>query len=238
MEDEQRAYQARLATRDIRTWEPPLPKKDKVQGGGDWLPFYGLTCIAWVDPTSKLFRELCRVQTALKTQLEAAGLDDLYVFLEPESFHMTICDLVAGNDPVPETVKTELIEQVYGAFERIGRPGLIRCQPTGLGLKRTITAMVHFSDPAELKTVLDMERTIKATTGVNMRAFTGHISLAYLIPRPVKSVQAVKDVMLAYEHHVFGEFVFDHFDLAEFTDMNTYLPILAKNLVDGTVRRW
>ena len=81
------------------------------------------------------------------------------------------------------------------------------------------------------------ERQIKEATGLNMRPFAGHISLAYLVPDPVTPIQAIKDVMLDYERHAFGAWVFDSFGLAEFTDMNTYKPILTKDLVGGTIRR-
>ena len=238
MTDEQTEYRARLAKRDIRAWQPPLPTEDKVKRAGEWMPFYGLTCIAMVDPASALYRELGRVQTDLRARLEAIGLGHIYVWLKPETFHMTVCDLiVTGSVSVAPKRKTELIEQVHSAFEQIGRPGPVRCHPTGLGLKRTIGAMVLFPDPKQLDTVIEMERTIKAATGVDMRDFTGHISLAYLVPRPEIPVAQIKEVMLAYQCHDFGEFLFDRFDLAAFTDMNTYRPILTKNLVDGTIIR-
>jgi hypothetical protein len=154
---------------------------------------------------------------------------------------MTVCDLVAGSLPVSDKRRDELVDRVYRAFEQIERPGPVRCQVKDLGLKRTIAAMVRFPDARELRTVLDMERQIKKTAQVDERDFVGHISLAYLVPRPREAVKkeacGIKSVMRAYKHYAFGEFVFERFDLAAFADMNTYLPILTKSLVHGTVSR-
>jgi len=228
-------YNERLEQRRIPTW---IPREDlpgpKFYPNGDTKPFYGLTCIAWVDQESELFRELCALQKILRAELEQAGLGGAFAFLEPASFHMTVCDVVGSSDPIQPQRASTLIQQVQRAFKRSGRPGKVTSLIKGIGLKGTITALVRFdSRPQELKNVLAMERKIKRATGKSVREFTGHISLAYLVQHPGSDTDKIKQILLPYEERVLGEFAFSEFDLTYFTDMNTYLPILTINLENG-----
>lgn len=175
------AYLDRLHKRDIRAWVPLEPARDKFCPSGDVKPFYGLTCIAWIEPKSDLFRELCNIQGALKERFEQAGLGGVYTFLDPGSFHMTLCDIVADPHPIPSRVAEDVIRRVRSAFDQIGRPGRVTCCVRGIGLARTIAALIRFCTEPGLRQVLDLERRIKLATGTNVRDFTGHISLAYLV---------------------------------------------------------
>jgi hypothetical protein len=232
-------YNERLCKRRISTWVPPedIPGP-KFCPNGDIRPFYGLTCIAWIDQESELFRKLCALQKTFREEFEQAGLGGAFTFLEPASFHMTVCDIVAGPDPIQPRRANILIQQVQRAFEQIGTAGQVTSLIKGIGLKQTITALVRFdSEPEELGKVLAMERKIKQATGENFRDFAGHISLAYLVQHPGNDTGKIKGILLPYEERVLGEFAFSQFDLTYFTDMNTYVPILTINLKDGTVTR-
>jgi len=131
-----------------------------------------------------------------------------------------------------------LIKQVERAFKQIGKSRRVTSLIKGIGLKQTITALVRFdSESKELEKVQAMESQIKRATGKNVRGFAGHISLAYLVQYPGDDADKIKKILLPYEDRVFGEFAFSQFDLAYFTDMNTYIPISTFNLKDGTVTR-
>ena len=233
--DALREYNERLDGRRIAAWVPtqhvPGPKFDS---SGNAKPFYGSTCIAWIEQESELFRKLCDLQETIKEEFEQAGLGGIFSFLEPESFHMTVCDIDAGPDPTQIRLD-DRIEQVQRAFEQIGKPGKVSALIKGIGLTRTITALVRFdSEPGELAKVLAMEREIKQATGEDAREFTGHISLAYLVQRPGAATDEIKEILLPYEDRVLGEFSFSQLDLAYFSDMNTYVPLLTVDLRDGT----
>jgi len=230
-------YNDRLLERRIPTWIPPedIPGP-KFYPNGDTKPFYGLTCIAWIDQESELFRKLCALQKVFREEFEQAGLGGAFAFLEPESFHMTVCDIVDGSDPIQPRRANTLIQQVQRAFEQSERSGKVTSLIKGIGLKQTITALVRFdSKPQELGKVLALERKIKQATGESVREFTGHISLAYLVRHPGNDADKIKQILLPYEERVFGEFAFSQFDLTYFTDMNTYMPILTIDLQDGAV---
>jgi hypothetical protein len=231
-----KAYNERLNRRRISTWLPPqeLPGP-KFYPNGRIKPFYGLTCIAWLEQESELFRKLHDSQRTFKQEFEQAGLAGLFTFLAPESFHMTICDIHASPH-LGHIQLDDRIEQVWRAFEQMKKPGRVTCLIKGIGLKQTIAALVRFdADPGELETVLAVERRIKRVTGVNVRQFVGHISLAYLVRHPGHDIDKIKKILLPYEDRVFGQFAFSQFDLTFFTDMNTYIPILTVDLENGAV---
>jgi len=229
-------YNERLDERRIATWVPPQDVPGpKFDSNGNAKPLYGSTCIAWIEQEPELFRKLCDLQKTIREEFEQAGLGGIYAFLEPESFHMTVCDIDAGPDPTRIPIE-DRIEQGQRAFEQMKKPGKVTALIKGIGLKQTIAALVRFDhQPEELDEVLAMEREIKQTTGENVREFTGHISIAYLVQRPGEEATGkIKEILLPYEDRVFGEFSFSQLDLAYFRDMNTYVPLLTVDLGDGT----
>jgi len=224
----------------------PMPTLEKFDADGSIRPYYGLTCIVWADERTELFRKLCALQKTLENELEKAGLGDVFVFLVPASFHVTICDVNASSDP-SRCFDRNLIEAVQGAFERIGAPGRVISQIRGIGLKTTITALVKFDDERELEKafsieqrikepILDMDPEVRRSTCVRFRDFAGHISLAYCVRDPGEAgAERVREILRPYQDEVVGEFAFSQLDLTYFTDMNTYVPLVTLNLHDGGV---
>jgi hypothetical protein len=224
----------------------PGPAPDKFDPDGNIKPLYGLTCIVWIDQKSELFQRLCDLQKSFIEEFEEAGLKEVFAFLRPESFHMTICDINASSDP-SRCFEREIIETVQDAFNQIGAPGKIYSQIQGIGLKTTITALVRFSSESELDKVYDIEDKIKEpilnldpeirrSTCVSVRDFAGHISLAYCVRDPgEEDGERIRKILLPYKDQNLGKFSFSQFDLTYFTDMNTYMPILTINLKDGQV---
>lgn len=235
MSDSLREYNERIGKRRVATWVPPQDVPGiKFYSDGNAKPLYGSTCIAWIEQESDLFRRLCDLQETIREGVEQAGLGGIYAFLEPESFHMTVCDIDSSPDPTQIPID-DRIEQVRGAFERMKKPGKVTTLIKGIGLQQAIAALVRFDrDPGELDKVLAMERGIKQATGEDVREFTGHISIAYLVQRPGEAINKIKEILLPYEDRVFGEFSFSQLDLTYFCDMNTYVPVLTVDLRDGT----
>jgi 2'-5' RNA ligase len=238
-------YEERFSDRLIA---PPNPMSapNKFAPDGSREPFYGLTCIAWIDQKSELFPELRSLQKEIERSLQWAGLGDFFAFLRPESFHMTICDINASPDS-SRCFDGKIIETVQEAFKRIKTSEKVIAQIRGIGLKTTITALVHFNAEHELHDVLRMEHEIKEaihsldsktknSTCVRVRDFAGHISLAYCVQDPGKEdAERIRETLRSYEDQDLGEFNFTQFDLAYFTDMNTYIPVLTVNLNDNTI---
>ena len=209
-------YEARFRGRHILSSNGPKPAPRKFDRSGNIKPFHGLTCIAWIDQESELFQELCDLQDTIRKDLGEAGLGDIFAFLRPESFHMTICDVVASSSPIQSEHARVLTERVQAAFEQIGKPGKVTSQIRGIGLTSTITALVRFSSELELKKVLAMEREIKqsirqsANLGdleghISFRPFAGHISLAYCVQMPAEEkVEKVKETLFPHRDPSLG----------------------------------
>lgn len=211
----------------------------KFYPDGEAKTFHGLTCIAWVDRESDLFRNLCELQDRIRRELEKAGLDRYFAFLEPESLHMTICDIEAGPTPIRVNKlddRIAQIQQAFGSWREI--PPSITARIRGLGLERTITALVRFDGELEpeLEAILRMEGRIKNATRVDVRDFTGHISLAYVIQHPGDRAGEIKRVLLDCAEYGPETFTFSQFDLAYFTDMHEYIPFVTIDLENCDLR--
>jgi hypothetical protein len=243
MSDLKTKYDQRLRKRAISSLDVTRLKgrtgsrNRKFEPNGKARPFYGLTCIAWIDQQSKLFQELGNLQCTLREALENAELSEIFSFLAPESFHMTICDIEASPAPMPKQQFDRYVGQVQLAFQQIGVVGTVVSQVRSIGLTTTINALVRFNDEPELKKVFDMEQKIKQATGVNVRDFTGHISLAYFVQHPGDNAGKIKEILRPHEDTILGDFLFSQFDLTYFTDMNSYIPVLTIDLRDETVTR-
>ena len=235
-EYERRLRQLHIDAFDVSILKDIEVNHPKFDSAGKILPFYGSTCIVWIKLQSKLFQRLCVLQEELKEVLAQAGVRELFAFLDPASFHMTVCDIDAGPDCrlVPPFERLDRMQKGLG---QIGRIGEIHASVQGLGLKGTITALVAFEDHRELQKVLEIERVIKAVSATDVRNFTGHISLAYFVGDPAEKIQIVKEALRPYSERQIGELRFSEFDLTFFTDMNSFIPLLSVNLLNSEVTR-
>ena len=170
-ETELTAHDARLSERNIRQYEQGydtslLKNSSKFFTSGHIKSFYGLTSIVWTRRQRNLHDRLCRLQAEMKAKIITVlkkekvidadeDINKIFFFLDPNSFHMTICDIdprakkytdARPAEPVTRDQFEERLDQVGKAFKAIGTPGKISAQVKGIGLKRTITALVRFPD--------------------------------------------------------------------------------------------
>jgi hypothetical protein len=216
----------RVSLRDIRMELSNL----KFTPDGGIKPFFGFTCIAWIDSETRLFDELCIVQEATRAEFEQAGVARNFFFLDPASFHMTICDMSARSTSYTKGEADKICSQIQNVFSAGLDMEAVSARVRGIGLKTTITALVRFESEAELGKVLTLERQIKQAAGVDVRNFAGHITLAYCVNKPGDRYEDVLSILRIWREHDFGELTFSRFDLAYFTDMNTYIPLATIDL--------
>jgi len=233
-----------------------LSRKEKLTNNPKFEPnlttksFYGLTTIAWVkDDGTPLLGQLVAVQARMREALEAAGYGNVFSWLEPASFHMTIADIDPGNklwnenaEPfieMPADLVSKRVEQVTRGFEEAGAPGPIHARVEGIGMKGVITGLVRFPVTEELLKVQRLESGIQTRTETKRRVFEGHISLGYFVnfPQDDADVEKIVGILRRFESEDLGEFVINDFDLTYFTDMNNFIPLATKDLVTGQVIR-
>jgi hypothetical protein len=210
-----------------------IPNNQKFASNGEIKPYFGLTCITWINPETPLFQKLCEVQNSIRNDLKRLGVGHVFSFLEPSSFHLTICDITFGPSPCAETDAIWYCNQIRGAFSIGQKTKSISAQTRGIGLISTLTALVRFKDEEELKKVLSLERQIKQAAKVDVRKFTGHISLAYYVYPAGDQTKKIREVLQKYHDQDFGKLTITEFDLTCFTDMNTFIPLVTVKIDTG-----
>ena len=210
-----------------------IPNNVKFTPSGEIKPYYGLTCITWIDPKTHLYQNLCEVQKSIKDDFELVGVGHVFSFLEPSSFHMTICDISSSSSPCTEQEAKIINTQIRGVFSQGRKTKTNTALVRGIGLISTLTALVRFTKESELKKALDLECKIKQATKVDVRKFTGHISLAYCVTPPGAQEKFIWEILHHYHDLDFGELIISKFDLTCFTDMNTFVPMATVNIDTG-----
>jgi len=232
-------YEQRLSERDIDA-DLSKEKKEfdfenlKFKANEKIKPYFGLTCIVWIDAETKLYKELVAYQGAVKGALGKAGLENFFFFLDPKSFHMTLCDIFASPMPIELEKFRAYIKKIGDAFSNTAKTETIRCQINGVGLVTTLSALVRFEED-ELLRVLALEKRLKDAAQVNLRNFAGHISLAYLVSDPGNATGKITEILRANKRPSFGNLTFSQFDLTYFTDMNTFIPLLSINFEENQI---
>lgn len=232
-------YEARLSKRETPLLGETITQPEieisnlKFSPNGEIKPFYGLTTITWIDEKSALHAKLSDVQQSIQAELGNASADHNFYFLEPASFHMTICDITAQSTPLHSSRVETVREQIRGTFSGREIFNRIKAQVRGLALTTTITALVRFEAEEELQKVLHLESEIKQATQVDVRKFLGHITLAYCVKSPYTEIESIQKILQPYQSQEFGALTFSEFDLTYFTDMNTYLPLETVNFETG-----
>lgn len=226
------AYEKRLDERDIDARGSTNPRaidNIKFKPTGEINPFFGLTTIVWVSPETALFRRLSAYQKNIKEELGRAGLGRLFFFLNPASFHMTLCDIAASRTPIPSQEASGYVKEIKKTFSEIAKKEAITGQVQGVGLSSTITALVRFKED-ELRKVFTLEKRIKDAAKADIRSFTGHITLAYCLGNLGDEEEKIIEILRSKRSDIFGSLTFSEFDLVCFTDMNSYTSLLSINL--------
>ncbi len=207
----------------------------KFNSGGFAIPFYGLTVVALIGPGSDLHQQLRDYQNRIRGALHAAGFGPLFSFLDPLSFHMTICDIMARSTPLPKSKLHDAIKMGRHCFSNISRLSELSCQLTGLGVDVSLLQLINFNDESFLNQCLNLEQQLKQAFRVDERSFLGHISLAYFVQSPGPAIARIKETLEPYSNEVLGEFTPRKVSLCHFSDMNTYTPLLSLDLMNGQV---
>ena len=205
----------------------------KFHSSGVAKPFHGLTVVTFIDPESVLHHKLCDYQIRISTVLKQAGLESIFSFLDPRSFHMTLCDIVAGPDPIPNQQIDTIIQAARKCFPDLGKIPDLFCTLTGLGVDVSLLNMARFEEPAALQACLDIEYLLKAGLGVDERSFLGHVSLAYFVQAPGSALEQIKLVLDPFKGATLGQFPITKIELCYFRDMNSYTSLMSFDLRNG-----
>lgn len=228
-------YQNRLEAWKLDQFPGQTPGDISQKFGPDGVakPYYGLTIVAFIEPSSVLYQNLCDYQTRIKRALTSAGLDSHFTFLEPGSFHMTLCDIVAGPLPLSAEHIDGAVNIAAKLFPELEGYGELACQYSDLGLDMSLMQLADFDSERSLLQCLHLERALKQGFGVNERSFLGHISLAYLLGYSKEALKQILKSLSPFSKEILGEFKMNKLSLCYFSDMNTYEDLVSIDLLDG-----
>ncbi len=227
-------YNARLDTWSLNhfTGDHLGDLSQKFTHDGGAKAFYGLTVVAFIESESLLHKKICDFQNKIAAALESAGVGHVFSMLEPLSFHMTICDIVAGSAPLEPAKLLDIVEAGRRLFPKLGMDSKLSCQLTGLGVDMSLVLLAEFESDASLKQCLHLEKQLKKGFQVDERSFLGHVSLAYFVQQPGTQLNRIKQVLAPFSEEALGEFNFNKISLCHFSDMNTYTPLISFDLLD------
>jgi hypothetical protein len=234
-------YEGRLREREILSRLEPdrnvviEPNNLKFASTGEIKPYYGFTCIAWIDPETQLYENLCKAQKAIQAEFERAGIAHYFPIVNSASLHMTICDISARSTPYTNQEAQAICSKIQDSFPGGLKLKAISAKVRGVGLKSTISALVRFECESDLQKVLHLENLIKQAAQVDIRNFAGHITLAYCVAPLRNQFGEVVSILQSWQNFDFGEITFSSFDLTCFTNMNTYIPLVTIHIETGQI---
>ena len=207
----------------------------KFNPDGTANAIYGLTIVAFIEPESLLYRNMCELQNRIEAALDSAGVGVVFSMLDPLSFHITLCDIVASRAPLDPVELQGAVETARELFPKLGNNSKLSCQLTGLGVDMSLVMLAEFATESSLKQCLNLEKQLKQGFKVDERAFLGHVSLAYFVQSPEAQLYRINQALAPFSEETLGEFTFNKISLCHFKDMNTYTPLISFDLLDGRV---
>lgn len=192
----------------------------KVNSAGKFLPFRGNTVIF------RLAEDTKQALRRLQTSLYQSAPDMLAEKLDPDTFHMTLHDLVNGcpDDPTLDARMTEAEKQAQAVLSECELVGPLRMKATWL-FNMVNTSIVLGLAPRDEDSwrMLDQMYTAFETVTPLGYALSPHITVAYFRPGTYdqEQVQHLRSAL----HKVDMDVVLSKDDLAlqYFSDMNSYI---------------
>ena len=166
----------------------------KFEADGSARRFAGSSIVCALDPASPVLAEA----EWIRTQAQQRGLAELFAWLPPASFHMTVFDLLCDQVRQAEHWSAELpLDRPLAETDRwlarhlapLSWPGAPKTSVTGLGPLQGNNTLHLRLEPADPYTASELERfrqAVSQATGVRHPthdSYSFHLSLAYPLER-------------------------------------------------------
>lgn len=191
----------------------------KVSPEGEFLSFYGNTVVFLLEDQTK------EILSALQAQLYMAAGQMLSQPLYPDTFHMTLHDLVNGTEPTADLCrKTEETKQQTEFLLASWRAqSLLRMKATWL-FNMVNTSIVLGLAPADEETAFHLDALYTAMESIVPLGYglTPYITMAYFRPGRYspEQLQPLRNALCPIELEL--ELRMDRLVHQTFTDMNHY----------------
>lgn len=191
----------------------------KVSRDGSFLPFYGNTVVFLLEDRTK------EILSALQSQLYMEAGEMLSQPLHPDTFHMTLHDLVNGTEPTADLCRKmeETKQQTEFLLASWRAQFLLRMKATWL-FNMVNTSIVLGLAPADEETAFHLDALYTAMESIVPLGYglTPHITMAYFRPGRYspEQLQPLRNALCPIELEL--ELRMDRLVHQTFTDMNHY----------------
>ena len=191
----------------------------KVSRDGSFLPFYGNTVVFLLEDRTK------EILSALQSQLYMEAGEMLSQPLHPDTFHMTLHDLVNGTEPTADLCRKmeETKQQTEFLLASWRAQSLLRMKATWL-FNMVNTSIVLGLAPADEETAFHLDALYTAMESIVPLEYglTPHITMAYFRPGRYspEQLQPLRNALCPIELEL--ELRMDRLVHQTFTDMNHY----------------
>ena len=220
-----------------RVNELPLTEvaAQKYDEEGKAKPFQGLSLVTFLNPQSAVFQNLKAVTERLRRDYQDADIEDSFAFLPPDTWHITIADLVVTDD---RRIQNHVVEQITQCFEKLQIEHLTAPQ---FYLRSDLvvsagTSVVSLAEPKDEQSLIDIQRIRRMIAGEfepsyvsvtpqNADNFIGHVTGWYFRKAfDTQRYSRFKEIMQWYDLHKesLGEVFVNSIELRRFTSMEAW----------------
>jgi|GEM_PF-1793905 len=208
----------------------------KLDANGNYLPFPGLSIISFVDTTSILHKKLCDIQEIVRN----SKYNSSFSFLPPQSFHMTVFDLLCDQERTEEkwsnlydqnTEIKEIADDFSKSFSSLSFPENMKMKIDGCSdIEITLKLCLTPCDDNYSSLLYDFRNQISKITGIrhkNHDNYKFHISLAYLRDKDIDENEFNRFIS-NYEELLFSPYKIISLNKPEFVyfpNMTSFIPI-------------
>ena len=203
---------------------------EKYNNDGTARPFPGLTVINWVNEKTEAYRRLLTVAAAFKKDLEQAGLSDICSFMPPETFHVTLYDIVTRQAEWQNTAVAAAVSEV--CEELRDQLSAVPMEIKGIGISSgtSFVAWVYPKNAYDLETMYllreRLREKLQPIVGDGLAAadkLIAHITLAYLTNNiPPERYEQLKNVLRRYEGITIADYMVEDAELRAFKNMEVW----------------
>jgi len=214
--------------------------------------FSGNTVIVNFDSNTN--EKLKGIKQKIKKSLEENGLGSKVAFVQDDSFHLTIYDLINPDDlprirnedpeyanKTDDEIRTIIVQRISEAFQELKNEGklsqiTLKIKRLGAFAPFLLLALAYPNSDEDLAKINTVREKIFEKTGIRAPfPFVAHVTLGYIVnPMNEREYAAYKEIVNAGMKDMDFEVSIDFskMELSDFTDMNKYNKVFdVENVV-------
>ncbi len=207
----------------------------KYDAEGKAKPFQGLSLVTFLHPQSDVSQNLKAAMERIRQDYQDAEIDDSFAFLPPDTWHITIADLIITDD---RHIQNHVVEHITQGFEKLQKEHLAAPQfylrsDMVVSAGTSVVSLAEPKDEQSLRVIQRIRRMIAgefeppyiSVTPHNADNFIGHVTGWYFRKAlDTQRYSRFKEIMLRYDldWESLGEVFIKRIELRRFTSMEAW----------------